>query len=117
MSQHIEFIQFDSFIIKKSEIIYAKKSGEDKIELIVKDGESTKTFTMEYNNYFKRDESFAKLTVDTTAFNLDFDWKHPLVTQIFYIRKYIMGNNIKIDELKKEVEGLRKELRKSRLLK
>ncbi len=115
MKNHpVKFIQFDSFIIKMDEIIYAKKTDLN-IKLLVRCEDEEKEFVMKYESEWARDEAFSKLTIDLDAWSLEFQWKHPLIKQIIYIREIIRESKNEFSTIRKELKMLRQELRKNRL--
>ena len=110
-NDRIKFIQFGSFILKLSEISYFIKEGEDKIICQLDKNVSVNKFTMDFGSNWARDDAFCKLTIDCEAWNIGYDWKHPLVNQIFILRNYMNNVEEEIKKFRIEFSKARKKLK------
>jgi hypothetical protein len=105
-----EFIQFNSFILKRSEIIFIEKEKDNIIIHIRQNGEE-RSFIMNYSSTYSRDEEFAKLTVDMDAWSVGYEWKHPLVQNVYWVRESMREIQDEMKQLRKQFELTRKQMR------
>src|SRR5579872_857084 len=102
-----EFIRFDSFIVKKNEIIYAELGDDEKsIILTVKDGTDTKKLRMNYRNSWDAEKCLNFLSVDTDAYTTD-HWQHSLVKQVYFCRENTRECKNEMEKIKKELNSFR----------
>ncbi len=112
------FIEFGSFLVKKSEILYAKKVAPCAIVLAIGRESKEQTFQMTYAFESTRDDQFTLLALEIEAWRPSYSkWEHPIVDEIHRIRMFNRECRNEIGLMKKELIALRKELRKNRITK
>jgi len=109
-----EFISFDSFLVKKNDIIFAKIHNLKSIIMTIKVGNDTKQLQMDYADSYDAKNALDRLSGDVDSFTVD-HWKHSLVKQMYFSREIVREARNEITVIRRELKSLRMELRRNRL--
>jgi len=108
------FVLFDTFMVKKTEIIYSQIKQDNSVELHIKKGTNTQILVVPHEDYYRAKETLSNLamTVDATVLNYN---KTALIEQIGWLTGNIRTSEVELERISKELKYLRIELRRNRI--
>jgi hypothetical protein len=104
----IEFITHGIFILRLSEIKYIELQEDVKIVVTIQSNNQERKFIMEYLSVFSAKNAFNKLILDTDAFLLEDNWRHPFVNQMSLLRNEMSDIQLEFEKMSKEISLTRK---------